>query len=93
MDFDTLCVLYGDKTAEQRRFFWRNIVLRSCSKEEIILRRTLCESTIRDLVAIFSGGFQAEELDEWLRYNFFRRGLIDKGATVEMGRIFSKNER
>lgn len=93
MDFDTLCLLYGDKIVEQRRFFWRNIVLRSCSKEEIILRRALCESTIRDLIAMFSGGFQAEELDEWLHHNFFRRGLMDKRATVEMRRIFSKNER
>jgi len=73
------------KTVEQRQFFWRNIVLRSWINEEITIKRVLHSSTIHDLIATLSDGFQVQELDEWINQNFFKRGLSSRQGRSDHG--------
>ena len=67
--------VYGLRNVEIRQFLWRNIILRSWTKEEIILRRALTVSAIHDLIAQSTRGFQVSEIDIWITQNLFKRGL------------------
>ena len=66
---------HGLMFVEKSQFLWRNAILGSWTKEEIMKKRVLSTSAIKDFVASVTNGFQVYELDNWVEQNIFKRGL------------------
>ena len=61
----------------------RNVVLRNHAKEEILVKRALSRpNVISDFIMKSLEGLQIAELDEWVIWNIFKRGITLKKTGI-----------
>jgi len=74
---------YKLRLVERCQFMWRNVVLRNHAKEEILVKRALSRpNVIEDFIAKSLEGLQVAELDEWVIWNLFKRGITLKKTGI-----------